>query len=52
MQRLEISGVVRLIYTSLGVKGLIKKLEHHLVRKVISIPLSARQTQPHYFIQK
>ena len=30
MQRLEVGGVVRLIYRSLGVKGLIYDLQHHV----------------------
>ena len=31
MQRLEVSGTVRLIYMSLGVKGLIQKISEHKI---------------------
>ena len=37
MQRLEVSGVVRLIYRSLGVKGLMTILNNYMFRPLLYI---------------
>ena len=37
MQRLEVSGVVRLIYRSLGVKGLMTILDNYMFRPLLAI---------------
>ena len=49
MQRLEVSGVVRPLYESLGVKGLKTEENHEAIRNTLKVKCGSNSASPEPF---